>query len=109
MRRVVEERDEEKGEVRPVLDELGRGGARRMLAHALDVEVEAYLERHKQERDDEGLALVVRNGQARAASDRRLGHAEGPGATRERPARHRRGATEVHERDPAALLAAVEN
>jgi hypothetical protein len=62
MLRVVEERDEAKGEVRSVLDELALEGARRMLAHALDVEVETYLERHKQERDDDGRALVVRNG-----------------------------------------------
>jgi transposase-like protein len=31
----------------------------------LEVEVEAYLERHRQERDGSGRALVVRNGQAR--------------------------------------------
>ena len=65
MLRVVEEGDEAKGHVRSVLDELALEGARRMLAHALDVEVEAYLERHSEERDDDGLALVVRNGRAR--------------------------------------------
>lgn len=65
MLRVVEERDEAKGYVRSALDELAREGARRMLVEALEVEVEAYLERHRQERADDGRALVVRNGHAR--------------------------------------------
>jgi hypothetical protein len=64
MLRIVEERDETKGEVRSPLDELAREGARRMLIEALEVEVEAYVERHRQERDDAGRALVVRNGHA---------------------------------------------
>jgi putative transposase len=61
---VVEERGEAKGEVRSALDELAREGARRMLVEALEVEVEAYLEQHRQEREG-GRALVVRNGHAR--------------------------------------------
>jgi putative transposase len=65
MLRIVEQRDDAKGEVRSALDELAREGARRMLAEALDVEVEAYIARHRQERDDNGRALVVRNGHAR--------------------------------------------
>ncbi len=65
MLRVAEERDEAKGEVRSALDELALAGARRMLAEALEVEVDAYLERHRQERDGDGRALVVRNGYAR--------------------------------------------
>ena len=65
MLRIVEQRDDAKGEVRSALDELAREGARRMLAEALDVEVEAYIERHRRERDDQGRALVVRNGHAR--------------------------------------------
>jgi putative transposase len=64
MLRIVEERDEAKGEVRLPLDELAREGARRMLIEALEVEVEAYVERHRQERDEMGRALVVRNGRA---------------------------------------------
>jgi len=64
MLRVVEGRDEAKGEVRSALDELAREGARRMVAEALEVEAEAYLERHRQERTDDGRALVVRNGHA---------------------------------------------
>ena len=48
------------------LDELAREGARQMLVTALEAEVAAYLERHRQERDASGQALVVRNGKARA-------------------------------------------
>ncbi len=44
------------------LDEIARQGARRMLAEALEAEVEAYLERAKEERHERGRALVVRNG-----------------------------------------------
>ena len=46
------------------LDDLAREGARQMLAAALDAEVAAYLERHRDQRDDRGHALVVRNGRA---------------------------------------------
>jgi len=48
------------------LDGLAREGARRMIWAALDEEVEAYLARHRGQRDDRGHALVVRNGRARA-------------------------------------------
>jgi transposase-like protein len=48
------------------LDALAREGARRMIAAALDVEVEDYLARHRGERDVDGRALVVRNGPGRA-------------------------------------------
>jgi Transposase, Mutator family len=47
------------------LDEIARLGARRMLAEALEAEVEAYLEAASEERDERGRALVVRNGHAR--------------------------------------------
>lgn len=47
------------------LDDLAREGARRMLAAALEMEVAAYVERFRGERDSEGRALVVRNGKAR--------------------------------------------
>jgi len=47
------------------LDEIARAGARRMLAEALEAEVEAYLEAAKEERDEYGRALVVSNGYAR--------------------------------------------
>ena len=51
---------------RMTLDELAREGAYRMIAAALDEEVEAYLARHRRLRDEKGHALVVRNGLARA-------------------------------------------
>ena len=50
---------------RSLLDEIAREGARRMLVAALETEVAAYLEAHGDERDDEGHALVVRNGKGR--------------------------------------------
>jgi len=61
------ERGQEDGPLaRMSLDELARKGAERMIAAALDEEVEAYLARHRGDRDDRGHAQVVRNGQARA-------------------------------------------
>ncbi|MBA2375868.1 MAG: transposase, partial [Rubrobacter sp.] len=47
------------------LDGIARRGARRMLAEALEAEVEAYVEAAKEERDGRGRALVNRNGHAR--------------------------------------------
>jgi putative transposase len=54
------------GELRLELDELFREGARRMLAAALEAEVDAYLAAHAAERDEGGRRLVVRNGHAPA-------------------------------------------
>lgn len=65
MLKIVEELEEAKKEARSALDELALMGARRMLAEALEVEVESYLERHRPERDERGHALVTRNGHAR--------------------------------------------
>jgi transposase-like protein len=48
------------------LDELLRQGAQRVLAAALEAEVEQYVESHRGARDEGGHALVVRNGSARA-------------------------------------------
>jgi transposase-like protein len=48
------------------LDEIARMGARRMLMAALEAETADYIERHRQERDESGRALVVRNGRAQA-------------------------------------------
>ena len=52
-------------EVATVLDELAREGARRMILAALEVEVEAYRQQHREARDRRGHALVVRNGPGR--------------------------------------------
>ena len=46
------------------LDELVRAGAQRMLKVALEAEVEAYIQQHTHLRDENGHALVVRNGKA---------------------------------------------
>jgi putative transposase len=46
------------------LDELAREGARRMIAAALEVEVEQYVESLRHLRDEHGHALVVRNGKS---------------------------------------------
>ncbi len=46
------------------IDEICREGARRMLAVALEAEVDAYLAEHLEDRDGRGHRLVVRNGRA---------------------------------------------
>jgi len=67
MLRVVDEPGtREEGNDGRDLDELAREGARRMLMSALEAEVASYVEAHDKERDERGLALVVRNGKARA-------------------------------------------
>lgn len=48
------------------LDEIARQGARKMLAQALEAEVDAYLRAAEGERDEQGRALVVKNGYARS-------------------------------------------
>jgi transposase-like protein len=45
-----------------LIDEIVREGARRMLAEALQAEVDAYIARFADERDENGRRLVVRNG-----------------------------------------------
>jgi transposase-like protein len=52
-------------ELRLDLDQIVREGARRMLAAALEVEVDEYLAAYAAERDERGRRLVVRNGHAR--------------------------------------------
>ena len=67
MVRIEEEGSEGKAElVGMSLDELARTGAQRMLAAALEAEVNAYVVAHREHRDDDDKALVVRNGHARA-------------------------------------------
>src|SRR5437867_6287373 len=89
------------------LDDLARDGARRMIAVALQLQAAEYVTRFREARDDYGHALVVRNGTARP---RPVTTGVGPDHRRspdQRPADARRGPAEVHERDPAALRAAV--
>jgi putative transposase len=51
-------------EIAQTLDELAREGARRMILAALELEVEQYLEKLRHLHDENGHALVVRNGKA---------------------------------------------
>jgi hypothetical protein len=61
---VVDERA--RAELTTDLDELFREGARRMLAVALEAEVEGYIAAHAELVDEHGHRLVVRNGHAPA-------------------------------------------
>ncbi len=70
-------RDDAHHELALTLDEICRRSAERMLAVALGDEVDAYLERHRDAREDAGRALVVRNGHARGRTV-----VAGAGATR---------------------------
>ena len=45
-----------------LIDEIVREGARRMLAAALEAEVNAYIAELADQRDEKGHRLVVRNG-----------------------------------------------
>jgi putative transposase len=56
--------EQARAELTTDLDELFRQGARRMLAAALEAEVEAYIAAPSQEVDERGHRLVVRNGHA---------------------------------------------
>jgi putative transposase len=58
--------EQARAELTTDLDELFREGARRMLAAALEAEVQAYIAAHSQEVDEHGHRLVVRNGHAPA-------------------------------------------
>src|SRR5690349_8700419 len=50
------------GSTTSLIDEIVREGARRMLAEALQAEVDAYIAQFRDERDERGRRLVVRNG-----------------------------------------------
>jgi transposase-like protein len=58
--------DDARAELAAGLDEIVREGARRMLAVALEAEVDAYIEAMAGELSDRGRRLVVRNGHAEA-------------------------------------------
>ena len=51
-------------EVMQSLDELAREGARRMIAAALSLEADEYIGKLRHLRDEQGHAMVVRNGRA---------------------------------------------
>jgi putative transposase len=52
-------------EARISLDDLAREGALRMIAAALEAEVDEYVASFVEERDEDGQRLVVRNGKAK--------------------------------------------
>ena len=58
--------DDPRGGGSSLIDGLVREGARRMLAEALQAEVDDYIARFTAERDENGRRLVVRNGSHRA-------------------------------------------
>jgi putative transposase len=58
--------DDARAELTAGLDEIVREGARRMLAVALEAEVDAYVSAFAEERDGTGHRLVTRNGHAEA-------------------------------------------
>ncbi len=61
----LHQNEESREELALDLDEIARAGARRMLAEALEAEVQDYLQAARGQRDEQGHALVVRNGHAR--------------------------------------------
>jgi transposase-like protein len=65
MLRVVVDDESVRGELAAGLDEIVREGARRMLAAALEAEVEAYVAAFVAQVDERGRRLGVRNGHAR--------------------------------------------
>ena len=83
-----------------LIDEIVREGARRMLAEALQAEVDAYIAAHAAERDGNGRRLVVRNGyhQSAGGADQR-GRGRG-----DRPAGQRQAHRPGHGRAEAVLL-----
>lgn len=64
MKKVVQDEAWKEG-TRATLDELAREGARRMIAAALEVEVDDYVRRFTEDRDEDGHAKVVRNGRGK--------------------------------------------
>jgi TCP-1/cpn60 chaperonin family protein len=64
MLRIVASEESEQEGLKLDLDALVREGARRMLPAALKAEADEYIAEHADHRDDDGHALVVRNGVA---------------------------------------------
>ena len=66
MLKVIENEKENESSLHEHLDAVIREGARRMLAAALEAEVQEYVERYEHQRDEKGHRQVVRNGKAKA-------------------------------------------
>jgi len=58
----IDEKNQEQETPNSFLEELIREGARRLLQAAIEQEVTEYLERFREENDDKGHRMVVRNG-----------------------------------------------
>ncbi len=56
--------DDVRAEFHSTIDEFIQEGARRMLLAALQAEVDMYVQQHQSEQDENGHALVVRNGRS---------------------------------------------
>jgi len=65
MMKLVTPKAELRKEFELSLDEMAREGARRMLVHCLNAEVEDYISRHTDAVDENGHRLVVKNGRGR--------------------------------------------
>ena len=66
MLKITENGQEHDENVETHLDSLIRTGAQKMLRIAIESEVEEYIDRFRNERDESGRRLVVRNGKARS-------------------------------------------
>jgi putative transposase len=66
MLKVVPTKSEVRQDFELSLDEIAREGARRLLVQALNLEVEQYIQSHKDDVDENGRRLVVRNGHAKS-------------------------------------------
>ena len=66
MLKITENGQEHDENVETHLDSLIRTGAQKMLRIAIESEVEEYIDRFRNERDESGCRLVVRNGKARS-------------------------------------------
>ena len=89
-----------------LIDEIVREGARRMLAEALQAEVDAYIAAFAAERDENGRRLVVRNGYrqgARGADQRGRGPGDRAAGQRQADRPGHRGAEAVLLGDLAAM------
>ena len=87
-----------------LIDEIVREGARRMLAEALQAEVDAYIAAHAAERGEDGRRLVVRNGQGHAHPVGGAGDGAGAGRVGPGWCRAQRPGDDVATLHGAALL-----
>ena len=64
MKQYTQEKDfcTENCETWSVLEQLARKGARKMLQQALELEVEEYIQAHRQDTESSGRKTIVRNG-----------------------------------------------